>query len=195
VKQSEPQLPPTKPLGLVLRRAALISTAQIEVALRDRIQYEELRIGEILALRGWIKAETADFFADDWPLLVTQKWQHPIGFYFKEAALLDEDRVNAIVAEQKRRSPRPRFGELVVEKQWLKPTTVDLFWQAKESHSGTPTLTDIIERILNSGQITSSEEDRFLAAMLQDVSLSPFEQAGIQEIFKRIQSGRLQVVK
>ncbi|AFY75714.1 hypothetical protein Ple7327_0246 [Pleurocapsa sp. PCC 7327] len=195
MKQSEPQFPPTKPLGLVLRRAALISTAQIEVALRDRLEYEELRIGEILALRGWIKAQTADFFADYWSALVTQKWQHPIGYYFRKAALLDEDRVNAIVVEQKRRYPRLRFGELAVEKQWLKAKTVDFFLQAQKCHSDTPALIDIINRVLNSGQINSLQEDRFLAAMLQNVSLSPSEQAGIQEIFKRIQTGQLRVVK
>ena len=52
-----------KPLGLVLQEANLLAVPQIQLALRDQISYPYLRLGEILAMRGWIKQETADFFA------------------------------------------------------------------------------------------------------------------------------------
>jgi hypothetical protein len=178
-----------------LQQAALISSAQVEVALRDRVEYPELRIGEILALHGWLKAETADFFAERWPLLITQQWVYPIGYYLKEAALLEKIQIDNILFEQRRRKTWLRFGELVVQKKWLKQTTIDFFLLAKKGHSSTSTLADIIDRVLNSGQITCLEQDRFLEVMLQETPLSDLEQAGIQEIFKRIQTGQLQIVK
>ena len=50
-----------KPLGEILVEAGLVSLAQIEIALQEQSQ-SNLKIGEILALHGWIKQETADFF-------------------------------------------------------------------------------------------------------------------------------------
>lgn len=195
MKQSEPIVPPSKPLGLVLQRAALVSASQIEVALRDRQEYKEMRIGEILALHGWVKAQTANFFAERWPLLLKQKWGHPLGYYLQEAALLNEEQVDIIIVEQHLKETRLLFGELVIEKQWLNPITIDFFLQAKESYNYSLTLSDLIDRVLNSSQITSSEQERFLAMMLQQVTLSASELDGIQEIFKRIQTGRLQIVR
>ncbi|NJO94433.1 MAG: hypothetical protein HC820_09080 [Hydrococcus sp. RM1_1_31] len=54
-------------MGLVLQLAGLISAPQVEVALYDRVQYQELRLGEILVLRGWLKVETADFLPNSGP--------------------------------------------------------------------------------------------------------------------------------
>ncbi len=55
-------------LGELLQLADLVSPLQIELALQEQIyQSPELKIGEILALRGWLKPETADFFAHLWP--------------------------------------------------------------------------------------------------------------------------------
>jgi hypothetical protein len=76
-----------KPLSKLLLEADLVSPAQIEVALHDQTIYEDLRLGDILALRGWIKSETADFFINDWPELLTHvdRETHPLGFYLKAA--------------------------------------------------------------------------------------------------------------
>lgn len=117
-----------KRLGEILEEAGLVSPAQIEIALQDQSFYEEMRIGEILALRGWIKQETADFFADRFSVLVKQPHKKPLGFYLREAALLDENQIKMILAEQvKLTTPRVRFGKLVVIKGLLKQSTVDFF--------------------------------------------------------------------
>ena len=62
-----------KPLGLVLRKAGLISSAQVEIALEESLNLPKYKIGEILAIRGWIKPETADFFAEIWPYIIESK--------------------------------------------------------------------------------------------------------------------------
>ncbi|NJM87475.1 MAG: hypothetical protein HC847_10045 [Hydrococcus sp. RU_2_2] len=195
MKKSTLKFPPSKPLGLVLQKAALVSPAQIQVALRDRRQYKDLRIGEILALHGWIKPQTANFFAEQWPLLIEKQWEYPIGYYLKQAALLSDVQVNAIVTEQKQIVERLRFGELTIEKQWLKPDTIDLFLMAQECRGCGLSLTEIVDRVLYFNKIDPIEQDRFLAAMMQADSLTPSELAGIKEIFKRIQAGKLLVVK
>ena len=55
-----------KPIGEILTEADLITKPQLEVALRDQIYNEDMLLGEILALRGWIKQDTADFFVREW---------------------------------------------------------------------------------------------------------------------------------
>jgi hypothetical protein len=65
-----------KPLGLVLRKAGLISSAQVEIALKESLGLPKYKIGEILAIRGWIKPETADFFAEIWPYIIKSKSNH-----------------------------------------------------------------------------------------------------------------------
>ena len=52
----------SKPIGEKLEEAGLISKYQIEVALIDQVSYIESKFGEILALRGWLKQQTIDFF-------------------------------------------------------------------------------------------------------------------------------------
>ncbi len=39
---------------------------------------QALRLGEILAIRGWIEQQTGDFFADEWQSLLEQ--QNKISF-------------------------------------------------------------------------------------------------------------------
>ena len=114
-----------KPLGAVLQQADLVSAAQIEIALREQTQDENRRLGEILALHGWLKQETADFFAEQWPTLVSQKLKQPLGQYLKEAALLDEEQISAILDQQ--RQTGLLFGTLTALKGWLKQTTINFF--------------------------------------------------------------------
>ena len=42
-----------KPLGQLLNEAGLISAKQIEIALQEQVEIPQMKIGEILALRGW----------------------------------------------------------------------------------------------------------------------------------------------
>jgi hypothetical protein len=115
-----------KPLGKILQEASLVSEPQIQVALHDRILYQDLRLGEILALRGWIEQDTADFFAEEWSdIIIRQQNQHPIGYYLRKAALLDDKQIKIILQEQKQLWVR--FGSVAVLKGWLKQETLDFF--------------------------------------------------------------------
>ena len=114
-----------KRLGIILLEADLVSVAQIEVALHDQVHSPNLRLGEILAIRGWIKQETADFFAQDWPDLIKQKSRKRLGWYLQQAALLKEEDINKILDEQ--RVTGIRFGTVAVLQGFLKSTTLDFF--------------------------------------------------------------------
>jgi hypothetical protein len=115
----------TKPLGLLLQEADLVSSAQIEVALQDQNFDRDLKIGEILALRGWLKQQTADFFAQHWTAIHQQKIQAPLGHFLQLAGLLNEEQIQFLLSEQERIGLR--LGALAVLKGWLKPTTLEFF--------------------------------------------------------------------
>jgi hypothetical protein len=116
---------PKPPLGELLQTAALISDSQIKVALYDRNYYQDLRLGEILALRGWIAQETADFFADRWWEIKVQSEKYPLGYYLNQAALLSESEIANILEEQ----PRLwlKFGSIAVLKGSISEATLDFF--------------------------------------------------------------------
>jgi hypothetical protein len=62
---AQPQdINPKEPIGQVLKRAGLISEAQIQIALMDQSQYGML-FGEILVSRGWLKPQTISFFLEN----------------------------------------------------------------------------------------------------------------------------------
>lgn len=116
-----------KPIGETLQEAGLITSPQLEVALRDQTYYQDMRLGEILALRGWVKQDTADFFVREWFKLVNKRVDRPIGFYLKQAGLLTEQDIKRILLEQNKYSLR--FGDTAVKQGLIKPTTVDFFVQ------------------------------------------------------------------
>ena len=116
-----------KPIGEILQEAGLITSPQLEVALRDQTYYQDMRLGEILALRGWIKQDTADFFVQEWFKLVNQRIEHPIGFYLQKAGLLTEQDIKFILLEQNKYSLR--FGDTAVKQGLIKPNTVNFFVQ------------------------------------------------------------------
>jgi uncharacterized protein YjbI with pentapeptide repeats len=116
-----------QPLGEILVEAGLLSLYQIEIALQEQIHAQQLRIGEILALNGWINQKTADFFVERWPLLLQEKKKRPLVYYFREAGLLTEEQIQTLFEEQKQRQKKIRFHRLAVKKGWLQQTTVDFF--------------------------------------------------------------------
>lgn len=115
----------TKPLGEILQAADLVSPRQIESALQDKLQYPDLRIGEILAQKQLIKPATADFFAQDWTKAVIEAEKNALGYYLQQAAILDSDQVEIILAEQ--RKSGIRFGTVAVFQGFIKSTTLDYF--------------------------------------------------------------------
>ncbi len=120
-----PAQPKTRPLGEMLQRAGLLSPAQLEVVLQDQKWQPDLRIGDILELRGWVKRDAIEFFAEQWPQLVTVGRDHPIGYYFQQAGLLDSQQVEALLQEQAQAGLR--IGALAVLHGWLSQETLDWF--------------------------------------------------------------------
>ena len=114
-----------KPIGELLQNAGLISPSQIEVALHDQKCYQEMRIGEILALRGWVEQSTVDFFVKEWLYLLNTKDYQPLGFYLKKASLLTDKQIKMILTEQNQTCLR--FGAIAVLKGFLKQNTIDFF--------------------------------------------------------------------
>lgn len=58
---SDRSLTTVQPLGAYLVEAGLITPAQIEVALNDQKIRSDMRLGEVLVARGWIKQQTLDY--------------------------------------------------------------------------------------------------------------------------------------
>ena len=120
-----------KPIGEVLKQAGLVSAEQVEIALKTQEEQGSRRLGEILVLQGWLKQETADFFAEEWSTLPNQKQKKPLGYYFEKAGLLDAAQIRDILNEQKQKAIL--FGELAMRKGWIKPVTLNFFLQHLDS--------------------------------------------------------------
>ena len=115
-----------KPLGKLLQDASLISEAQLQVAVYDRHNYQDMRLGEILASRGWIEQDTADFFAEEWFKIIAElPAEYPLGYYLNQAALIDDTQIESILEEQKQ--TWMRFGSIAVLRGWMKQDTLDFF--------------------------------------------------------------------
>lgn len=115
----------TKTLGEILQEADLVSAWQIESALKDKLQYPNLRIGEILARKEFIKPATADFFACDWTKAIIESEKNALGYYLQKAAILDSEQIEIVLAEQ--RKSGIRFGTVAVFQGFIKSTTLDFF--------------------------------------------------------------------
>ncbi len=116
-----------KPLGTVLLRGGLISPAQVEVALVDQRNYPNMRIGDVLELRGWLDRTTLEFFSEQWPRLVARGADHPIGVYLQRAGLLNQSQLDSLLKEQMQTGLR--IGALAVLRGWIKQETLDLILQ------------------------------------------------------------------
>ncbi len=116
-----------KPIGQVLKQAGLISSDQLELALTYQSLNQQMSIGEILALQGWIKRETVEFFVDRLPNLIQNKQTRPLGHYLKQAGLLSDRQVKYLLSLQSQEQSWTRFGKLAVINNLLKQETLDFF--------------------------------------------------------------------
>ena len=114
-----------KRIGTILREADLVSIPQLDLALQDQKNFPNLRLGEILAMRGWIKAETANFFVQDWSSILQEENRQPLGQYLVKSGLLEPQQLESILEEQKQTGIR--FGTIAVMQGFLKSTTLDFF--------------------------------------------------------------------
>ncbi|MGL6344538.1 MAG: hypothetical protein ACRC80_35985, partial [Waterburya sp.] len=117
------QLPQNQLLGEILEQAGLVSDEQIQIALAERREIHHLRVGEIMALRGWINQRTADFFADEWCNLVNQTEKQLLGYYLEQSGLLTKQQINSILEEQQK--IWVKFGAIAVLQGRLTKETVD----------------------------------------------------------------------
>ena len=116
-----------KPLDRVLKQAGLISTLQLDLALKEQSLNRQMSLGEILASKGWIKKETVEFFVNCLPNLMHKKQKEPLGYYLKQAGLLSDNQVKYILSLQNQEHGWIRFGKLAVINNLLKQETLDFF--------------------------------------------------------------------
>lgn len=119
-----------KPLGFVLQAAGLVSPKQVQIALQERLSSSNCRLGEIMARHGWISQQTADFFADTWPKLLTQKLNQPLGQYLKAANLIDDAQITNILHQQVINNLK--FGQSAVLEGIISQTTLNFFLEQLE---------------------------------------------------------------
>lgn len=115
------------PIGRLLQNAGLISDEQLEIALGVQSQHPQMRLGEILSMQEVVEIQTVDFFADKWQTLKQEGQQFPLGYYFKKAFILDDNQIEAILAEQQNSKSKLKFGDTAVIKGWVRKETVDFF--------------------------------------------------------------------
>lgn len=114
-----------KLLGEILIEASLVSLPQLKLALNEQKLYKDLRIGEILALHGWLNPKTSDFFAEKWVKLLQEDNKRRLGYYLQEAGLLTSQQIKSILDEQKILGIK--FGSVAILKGWLKGKTLEFF--------------------------------------------------------------------
>ena len=112
-------------LGEALVDAQLINQDQLTVALKQQHQFPELRLGEIMTQWGWLSEKTVTFFAQRWPFIVEAEKNRPIGYFFQQAGLLNEQDIDRILKEHKRLGLK--FGEVGVLQGCIKRATLDFF--------------------------------------------------------------------
>lgn len=124
-----------KTLGEILQEAGLVSPYQIKSALLNQITHPNLRIGEILAQQELIKPETANFFVQDWSNIILEPEKNAIGYYLRQAGILNSAQIELILAQQ--RLSGVRFGTVAVFQGFMRSTTLDFFLEnlfPDESH-------------------------------------------------------------
>ncbi|MBE9045011.1 pentapeptide repeat-containing protein [Pleurocapsales cyanobacterium LEGE 10410] len=168
-----------KPLGQLLSEAGLISAQQIEIALREQAEIPDRKIGEIMALRGWLKQKTADFFVEQWHDLVKQEQKYPLIHYLQQAALLDKDQIDFVLKQRNNSPEKLRFHHIAVKHGLIKQQTVDFFIKnllgsvkSKNSSKSTTTPYDLLKNYVRG-------ETDFQGAKLARIKLNHVTLKGI----------------
>ena len=117
-----------KPIGEVLIEAGLLSDSQVAIALQEQRSNSQFLFGEIVALKGWLKRDTVNFFVREWQDIVSQRKKQPIGYYFRQAGLVDEEQILAILQEHQ--ATGIRFGTVAVFQGFLSAQTLEFFLES-----------------------------------------------------------------
>lgn len=113
------------PLGLRLVKAGLISPEQLEEVLEIQNQQRHRLLGEIIVEKGWVSPGVIDFFAEGLDRLIDSQVDQRLGEYLGKAKILNNQQICLILKEQSQTGKR--FGEIAVEKGWVKPETINWF--------------------------------------------------------------------
>ena len=113
------------PLGEILQQAGLLSPHNIRQALKIQQQERNYRFGEILIQQGYLPSETINFFVKDLPKLVNSDRKLRLGDYFNNAGLLLPEQISETLQQQS--LTQRKFGEIVTQKGWVNPRTLDWF--------------------------------------------------------------------
>ena len=112
-----------KPIGINLQNAGLLSSQQVNRILREQRENPHKRFGDFVVAKGWLKAETINFFINEFPKLARNKRKLPLGQYLKAAKLISDRQIETILEQQKQTNLL--FGEIAVDRGWVKPSTIN----------------------------------------------------------------------
>lgn len=113
------------PLGEILQQAGLLAPQDIRQALKIQQQYNNYRFGEILIQQGQLRPETVNFFVNDLPQLVNHNDKLRLGDYLNNAGLLNSEQILETIQQQS--MTKRKFGEIVTQKGWVNPKTLNWF--------------------------------------------------------------------
>ena len=113
------------PLGELLKKASLITSAQIDMALMEQQTCSKERFGEIISRHGWLKPQTIEFFASRFPKICLGSYRFPLGRYLVDAGLLDSSQVNQILNAQNKSLRKSLFGSIAVSRGYVKKETIE----------------------------------------------------------------------
>lgn len=113
------------PLGEILQQAGLLSPQHIRKTLNIQKQYQDYRFGEILIREGYLTPETINFFVNDLPELIREDRRLRLGDYLNNAGLLHPEQIAETLQQQS--STQRKFGEIITQKGWVNPKTLDWF--------------------------------------------------------------------
>ncbi|MGF1479880.1 MAG: tetratricopeptide repeat protein [Cyanophyceae cyanobacterium] len=159
-----------KLLGTLLEEAGLVTAQQLQIALDEQSQ-EQRRLGEILVLHGWIQPKTAEFFAQKWGEILHSGQKKPLEKYLKEAALLNDVQILAIIKEQRRTGRK--FGEVAVLRGWLNPKTIDFFTRHLSSKPKPKKTIESIIKNWSTGNF-SADIQAIRTSLLSNTQCNPF---------------------
>lgn len=177
-------------LGAILQQAGLVSAEQVNQALEQQKQINSnLTIGEILASQGRIDSKTVAFFAQSWSSLIKEKPKQPIGQYLKQAALLNDEQIQAILSEQ--RNSQRKFGEVAISKGWLKETTLNFFLEYLQGKLESAPYTNLEPSVTTAKTVSMTQKDfsrssRELTNLSRDPDYSQKVHEGFLEIKRKL---------
>jgi len=117
------------PIGQRLVDAELISTAQLELVLKDQKAQKRLKsdyyFGEIVVLRNWLSRRTIEFFLNLAHEVTPEFRRQPLGQKLKQADLVTDIQLQRALKDQRR--IQTRIGCILFLNEVVNAATIDYF--------------------------------------------------------------------